>query len=83
MALDLQLMADFDNKLNIGIGYRTADAITLFAGMKFNQRLSIQYSFDLTLSALRKASSNTHELSLSFSTCKPENTNQSRCPLFE
>ena len=83
MALDLQLMTDFSNKVNIGIGYRNTDAMLFFAGMKFNQRLSIQYSFDLTLSALRNASSNTHELSISFSACKPENTNQSRCPLFE
>jgi type IX secretion system PorP/SprF family membrane protein len=83
LAMDLQLMADFSNKLNIGLGYRNADALLLFAGLKINQRFSIQYSFDLTLSALRNVSSNTHELSLSFSACKPQNTNQSRCPLFE
>lgn len=83
LALDIQLMADINNSLNFGVGYRNIDAVMFFAGFKINQRFSVQYSFDLTLSDLRNASSNTHELSLSFSACRPENTNTSRCPLFE
>lgn len=83
LAADIQLMADINNSLNFGVGYRNVDAVMFFAGFKIKQRLSIQYSFDLTLSDLRNVSSNTHELSLSFSACRPENTNTSRCPLFE
>lgn len=83
LAMDLQAMIDFNNKLNFGLGYRNTDAILAYAGVKINHRFSIQYSFDLTLSALRNGSSNTHELSVSFSACRPENTSTSRCPLFE
>jgi type IX secretion system PorP/SprF family membrane protein len=83
VAIDLSANVDFGNKFSFGLGYRNADALLFFAGFKINQRLSIQYSFDLTLSPLRTVSSNTHELSISFSACKPENTNTSRCPLFE
>lgn len=83
IAIDLLANVDFSNKFSFGLGYRNTDAMLFFAGFKINQRFSVQYSFDLTLSPLRSVSSNTHELSISFSACKPENTNTSRCPLFE
>jgi type IX secretion system PorP/SprF family membrane protein len=83
VALDLQLMADLNNQFNFGLGFRNQDCLIFFAGFKINQRLSIQYSFDATLSALRKASSNSHEISLSFNTCRKERSSTSACPLFE
>lgn len=83
VALDVQAMVDLNNIFDFGLGYRNSDAVLIFAGFKINQRFSLQYSFDLTLSPLRNGSSNTHELSLSFSACRPENTSTSRCPLFE
>lgn len=83
IAFDIQAMVDIQNIIDLGLGYRNTDALLFFAGFKINQRFSVQYSFDLTLSPLRTASSNTHELSISFSACRPENTSTSRCPLFE
>jgi type IX secretion system PorP/SprF family membrane protein len=83
VALDLQLLADFRNTYQVGVAYRTTDAWIAFIGVKIQQRFSIQYSLDLTVSPLQKSSSNTHELSVSFSTCKPVNTNPVKCPLFE
>jgi type IX secretion system PorP/SprF family membrane protein len=83
VALDIQAMVDLKDIVDLGLGYRNTDALLIFAGFKINQRFSLQYSFDLTLSPLRNGSSNTHELSLSFSACRPENTSTSKCPLFE
>jgi len=83
VALDLQAMVDLKDVVDLGLGYRNSDAVLFFAGFKINQRFSVQYSFDLTLSPLRNGSSNTHELSLTFSACRPENTSTSKCPLFE
>lgn len=82
LAMDLQAMVDYNNAFNFGLGYRNTDAILAYIGFKINQRFSVQYSIDLTLSALRNGSSNTHELSLSFSACKPENKSTYSCPLF-
>lgn len=82
LAIDIQGMVDFGNKINFGLGYRNTDALLFFAGFKINQRFSVQYSFDLTLSAIRNGSNNTHELSISFTSCKPDNTSTSKCPLF-
>lgn len=83
VALDLQMMADLNNQFNFGLGFRNQDCLVFFAGFKINQRLSIQYSFDATVSALRKASSNTHEISLSYNSCRKERSSTSACPLFE
>ena len=83
VALDLQMMADLNNQFNFGLGFRNQDCLIFFAGFKINQRLSIQYSFDATVSALRKASSNTHEISLSYNSCRKERSSTSACPLFE
>lgn len=82
IAIDLQAIVDYRNILNGGIGFRNTDALIFFAGFKIKQRFSVNYSFDLTLSDIRLGSSNTHELSISFTTCKPENTSTSSCPLF-
>jgi type IX secretion system PorP/SprF family membrane protein len=83
VAADLQIMLDYGNKLNFGFGYRNTDALLFFAGFKINQRFAVQYSYDATLSALRNGSNNSHEIAISFSTCKPLNTSTSSCPLFE
>lgn len=82
IAIDLQAMVDISNKFIGGIGYRNTDALMFFAGFKFNSRFSLHYSFDLTLSDIRLSSSNTHELSIIFNTCKKETQSTYSCPLF-
>jgi type IX secretion system PorP/SprF family membrane protein len=82
-SIDLQVNMDIKNMFDIGVGYRNNDAITFFWGYKFNHKLSIIYSFDLTTSTIRNYSSNTHELSLSFNSCRKDKTTSVSCPLFE
>jgi type IX secretion system PorP/SprF family membrane protein len=80
---DLQANIDIRNLFDVGLGYRNTDALIFFAGYKLNQKLSIIYSFDLTTSAIRNYSNNTHEISLSFNACRSEKTAAASCPLFE
>jgi type IX secretion system PorP/SprF family membrane protein len=82
IALDLQGIVDFKNFFNAGLAYRNGDAIILLAGLKIKERFTLNYSYDFTTSSMRLGSSNTHELSISFTTCKPENKNTYSCPLF-
>jgi len=81
--IDAHLNADFNNKFQLGLGFRSQDAAIFSAGIKINDQFSIIYSFDYTISTLNKVSNNTHELSFSFLTCKPERTSTYSCPLFE
>lgn len=80
---DLMLNLDYNSVFNVGVGLRTQDALIFNAGFKINKQFSLQYSFDLTISQLRGISNNTHEISISFITCKPERNNSSACPLFQ
>lgn len=82
LSFDLQLLSDWRNKLQLGIGYRNQDALLFFAGFKINSRFNVVYSIDLTTSGLRNVSSNTHELSIILNNCSSDETNSLRCPLF-
>ena len=81
--LDFNLHVNYKNMVGIGIGYRTTDAALLFFNFKIAQQFSIGYSYDITLSDVKLVSSNTHEISLRFTTCKKDKTNSNSCPLFE
>lgn len=83
VSVDINLNLDFRNMLNFGVGLRPQDAVIFMAGFKINQQFSFHYSFDFTISGLNKVSNNTHEIGISFITCKPPNTSTSSCPLFE
>lgn len=83
VSMDLNLNLDFNNKFNVGLGFRAGDALIFMAGFKIREQFSIQYSFDYTVTGLQRISNNTHEISIGFLTCKPERKGTSNCPLFE
>ncbi|MES2798408.1 MAG: PorP/SprF family type IX secretion system membrane protein [Bacteroidota bacterium] len=74
VAIDLQAMFDFSQKVQAGIAYRNNDAIAIFAGFKIKQRFSVYYSYDIGISSLRGAHAGSHEVSLAFTTRRIENT---------
>lgn len=82
VSADLNLYADYKNLLAFGIGYRTGDAINTVVTVKIKEQFAISYSFDYTVSEIQSAAKNTHELSLKFTTCKPNNSGPASCPLF-
>lgn len=83
VSVDLNLHLDYKNLLGFGLGYRNTDALMVFASLKIKEQFSIAYSFDYTLSGIQQAAQNTHEISLRFTTCKPERVSTSSCPLFD
>lgn len=83
LSADLNLNFDFQNKFRIGAGFRFGDAILLMAQYTFKEQFSIGYSYDVSVSKLRNVSSNTHEITLRFTTCKPNKSADVSCPLFE
>jgi len=83
VVMDLNLNFDIQNIYSLGIGYRRQDALVFMAGLKIKEQFSIQYSYDFTVSSLQRVSNNTHEISIGYITCKPENKGTSKCALFE
>lgn len=82
-SIDLILLADYTNFIEIGAGLRNSDALLFLVNLRIKEQFGISYSFDYTISDIQRFSSNTHELSLRFTTCKPENSKKTACPLFE
>ncbi|MFZ9028473.1 MAG: type IX secretion system membrane protein PorP/SprF [Crocinitomicaceae bacterium] len=83
ISADLNLHMDYNNFIGFGLGYRNTDAIMTFVSLKVREQFSIVYSFDYTLSDIQVGAKNTHEISLRFTTCKPERNRSISCPLFE
>jgi type IX secretion system PorP/SprF family membrane protein len=65
---DVNLMAVFQERFWAGASYRMTDAVVVMGGFMWN-RLRVGYSYDITTSALKNQSSNTHEIMFSY--CHP------------
>ena len=83
VSADITLYADYKNIFGLGIGYRSGDAINAILTFKIKEQFSISYSYDITVTAIQSVAKNTHELSLRFTTCKPNRSGPANCPLFE
>lgn len=82
-AIDLALHIDYQNQFSFGLGFRNSDAIMAFAQVKIKEQFSIGYSFDYTISKIQLGASNTHEVSIRFTTCKPDRKSVTGCSLFD
>ena len=52
----------FDEKLWVGVSYRSFDSIDLLLELQLNQQLRLGYAYDFTTSDLRKVNSGSHEI---------------------
>lgn len=63
---DLALTALLKKILWVGASYRTDHTISGIAGVQFSPQFKLTYSYDYTFSALRKYTSGSHEIQLSY-----------------
>lgn len=56
----------FDEKLWVGVSYRSFDSIDLLLELQLNQQLRLGYAYDFTTSDLRKVNSGSHEIMLNY-----------------
>ena len=78
-------MLEFDKRVGLGISYRNVDAIAFMVKASALKFFTFGYSYDITTSDLRVASSNTHEIVLGINAC-PRGEPQKRaifCPAFD
>lgn len=66
MVVDANINALFNDIVWLGIGYRSGDAIAIFAGLQITKQMRFGYAFDYTTSALKTFNGGTHELTLGF-----------------
>ena len=69
--IDYSIVVRIDDKYLLGGSYRglngnTQDAVAILAGIKFNSNLTLSYSYDLGLSALKTVQTGSHEILLSY-----------------
>jgi type IX secretion system PorP/SprF family membrane protein len=85
MAWDLNVQVEWKKKLALGISYRNVDAFAFMGRVHFMKFFSLGYSYDITTSLLRQASSNTHEIILGITPCPPDAGRRSpvACPVWE
>jgi type IX secretion system PorP/SprF family membrane protein len=56
----------FDEKLWVGLSYRSFDSIDLLLELQFNPRFRLGYAYDITTSDLRKVNSGSHEIMINY-----------------
>lgn len=60
--VDLNAAATYNNQIWGGVSYRVNDALAVMAGYHINESLRVSYSYDLTMSTMRTASTGSHEI---------------------
>ena len=63
---DLNLMADYKNKLSLGVSYRTMDGIIALLQVIMNDDWRLGYSYDYPFTKINQYSYGSHEIMLSF-----------------
>lgn len=81
-SMDINLMLDYNNVFQVGLGYRTVDAVIGFFKVNIKQ-FTIGYSFDYITSSIRGGNFHTHEISIQYNGCWRASRSQSDCPLFQ
>ena len=64
---DIDMTLQYDKKFWGGLGYRVGDAIILTAGAELWNGLKFGYSYDISISALSRYNSGSHEFFLAYS----------------
>ncbi|MEY3010904.1 MAG: hypothetical protein RLZZ314_1546 [Bacteroidota bacterium] len=68
-SLDIQGMFTLENKVSMGLGYRTGSALVAVASFKVWDAMTLGYAYDFGVSSLHVASRNSHEIVLSLTAC--------------
>lgn len=82
IALDVNMMVDYENRFSFGFSYRNVDAVAVLVKFNLLNYFTLGYSFDYTLSKIQLASNNTHEVILGINPCGNKKKGKYACPTF-
>lgn len=85
IAMDVNAMVEWNRTYGLGLGYRNGDAFVAMMKIGFLKFFQLGYSYDITTSKLRVASSNTHEIILAITPCRKADASKRMisCPAFD
>ena len=66
LQIDLGARAIWKKMAWLGLSWRSSDAIAIMIGYEYEEQISFGYSYDITTSNLKTASSGTHEIMIGF-----------------
>jgi len=64
---DMNLLARLDDKFDLGVNYRLQDSFGIRLGMQASRKFYVGYVYELPISQISKASSQSHEFGLKYS----------------
>lgn len=79
---DLNLQYIYNKKFGIGASYRTSKDLVALVNFRIMPMLKLAYSYDYTLSALRRYNSGSHEIMLIFNMVNDKKTIGAQVPSF-
>lgn len=82
LAVDLNLIAEYNNVFAFGLTYRNVDALSALIKFKALNYFTIGYAYDYTLSKIQAGAANTHEIVISINPCGNNNASKYACPTF-
>ena len=69
MALDMQAMMDYKDKVALGLGFRSEHGLTGLLKIDMFKYVSLAYAYDMTLNKVRLGGRNTHEVTIGIQAC--------------
>jgi type IX secretion system PorP/SprF family membrane protein len=69
LSLDVNFWADYDNRVALGVAFRSDDAVAGMFKFNFLDYFTLAYAYDFTYSKVRFGSSNSHEIMLGITAC--------------
>lgn len=85
-SIDLQGTFSMDNRISMGLGYRTGSALVGVMNVKLFESMTVGYAYDFGVSALNVAARNSHEIVISLTACDKDDpffSTGGRCPAYD
>ena len=68
-SLDVNFWADYDNRIALGVAFRSQDAVSGMLKFNFLDYFTIAYAYDFSYSRVRYGASSSHEIILGITAC--------------
>jgi type IX secretion system PorP/SprF family membrane protein len=83
IALDVQTMIDYKDKVAVGLGFRGGNGLAALIKIDMFKYVTLGYAYDLTLSKVRFDGTNTHEIIIGIQACAVTDSRSIPCAAYD